>query len=534
MNTRNAKTRQMENQLHLALQELRASREQCELLLKERDDNEKEIISIISKNTQLKSDMVKLHRDYTDILKERDQLQRTFDEFDQCSKEYEESLRLIAALKLQLTEANEQISEFKQNIDNLHALKTQSLFEELVECKFHKTLQPSTTIDLTDDSTTSRTAERITSSRRKLKKYIKINKYIRKVQKLVKTKINIKNYTNVCKEKQELISKIKLYSIEVENMKNCYETEIECLNSEILSLQTSLQIMSNKYQSAGNEIKEHILAMDNLVKSCKYNEERFDSLLKYQTEYQRSLPGSLGTVCVNNTTSSNTSFSLPTLYDSTITKQINLKSNSYNEKNNIIVYSDDIGKNLGISLNNCLKRQQISNYCMPGASFSDIMNKILTSKFNPNSILIIFVGRRGNMNKNQLLKYIEYLNNINVVKVILFTLPYIEGWPQENKLRHNLNLMMHNLTCNNNLNLTFNCKNNNDKFHLIHINNLTKKFLTRDRYYLSKYSLRLVADTLSYYLYFNSANDLATLTPASFEQQNNFTFDLEPVPSNLN
>ncbi|CAK1602594.1 unnamed protein product [Parnassius mnemosyne] len=72
--------------------------------------------------------------------------------------------------------------------------------------------------------------------------------------------------------------------------------------------------------------------MDNLVKSCKYNEERCDALLKYKNEYQRSI--SLGTVCVNNMTSSNTSFSLPKLYDSTITKKINLKSNSYNEQNN--------------------------------------------------------------------------------------------------------------------------------------------------------------------------------------------------------
>ncbi|CAK1598220.1 unnamed protein product [Parnassius mnemosyne] len=99
MNTRTAKTRQMENQLQLALQELKASREQCELLHKERDDNEREIVSIIAKNTQLKCDMVKLHTEYTSVIKERDQLQGTVNEFDQCSKEYEEALRLIAGME---------------------------------------------------------------------------------------------------------------------------------------------------------------------------------------------------------------------------------------------------------------------------------------------------------------------------------------------------------------------------------------------------------------------------------------------------
>ncbi|CAK1597640.1 unnamed protein product [Parnassius mnemosyne] len=278
--------------------------------------------------------MVKLHTEYTFVSKERDQLQRTVDEFDQCSKEYEESLRLIAALQLQLSKANEQIVQLKHYIDNMKASQTQSLFNKLIECESSKALQPSTTIDLTgDDYVTSRTAARTTCSRRKLKKYIKINKCIRKLQKLIKTKINVKNYINVCKEKQELINKLKIYSIEVENMNHCYETDIECLNSTILSLKNSLQILSNKYASAQDEIKEHILAMNDLVKSCKYNEERFDSLIKHQSECQRSIPGSSGTICVNNKVNSKDSLFSPTLYDSAMAKDINLKSNVNIKKN---------------------------------------------------------------------------------------------------------------------------------------------------------------------------------------------------------
>ncbi|CAK1601640.1 unnamed protein product [Parnassius mnemosyne] len=279
---------------------------------------------------------------------------------------------------------------------------------------------------------------------------------------------------------------------------------------------------------------KHILAMNDLVKSCKYNEERFDSLIKNQSEYQRSIPGSSGTICVNNKVNSKTSLFSSTLYDSAMTKDINLKSNVNIKKNKVIMYCDDIGKNLGMMLNNCLKGHMITNYCMPGASFSHIMNKVLASKFCPNSTLIILVGRRGNVNKNQLLKYIDNLNTLNVHKIILFTLPYIQGWPQENKIRYDLNLLMNNFSCNNNLNLTFNCYNYNDRINLIDINNLIKKFLTRDRYYLSKYNLRQIANVLSYYLYINSAKDLATQTSASFEQCNDLTCNLESVPSNLN
>ncbi|CAK1592424.1 unnamed protein product [Parnassius mnemosyne] len=288
----------------------------------------------------------------------------------------------------------------------------------------------------------------------------------------------------------------------------------------------SLQTVSNKYKSAQNEIKEHILAMDNLVKTCKYNEERFDSLVKYQCECQRSMPDSSKSVCADNI--------IPPqkLYDSAIAEDIKIINNSNITKNNIIVYSDDMGKNLGITLNNSLKGQKVTNCCMPGASFSDILNKIIVTKFCPNSTIIIFVGRRGSVNNKQLLRYIEQLNNLNVHKIVLFTLPYIQGLPQENNLRHNLNIQMHNLICNNNLNLTYNSNDNNHKFHVIDINNLIKKFWTKDRYYLSKYNLRLIANVLSYYLLFNSAKFLATKT--AFIEHNHLTFNLESVPTNLN
>ncbi|CAK1585013.1 unnamed protein product [Parnassius mnemosyne] len=73
-------------------------------------------------------------------------------------------------MKLELNEANEQITQFKTYIDNLKASQTQSLFSELVQCDTSRMLQQSATIDLTgDDSSTSENTVRINCSKTKLK-----------------------------------------------------------------------------------------------------------------------------------------------------------------------------------------------------------------------------------------------------------------------------------------------------------------------------------------------------------------------------
>ncbi|XP_047039921.1 uncharacterized protein LOC124644531 isoform X2 [Helicoverpa zea] len=70
--TRKATAKDMEVKLKLALEKLKTSEELCQQLLRERDDSEEEIQKIISKNSELKSQLAELHIQYMDVLDQRD------------------------------------------------------------------------------------------------------------------------------------------------------------------------------------------------------------------------------------------------------------------------------------------------------------------------------------------------------------------------------------------------------------------------------------------------------------------------------
>ena len=152
------------------------------------------------------------------------------------------------------------------------------------------------------------------------------------------------------------------------------------------------------------------------------------------------------------------------------------------------------------------------NYCLPGYSYSDIMQKILSYKFCQDTTLVIFVGNRGNVSKKELITYHNTLCNHGLKKIVMFTFPYSKSLPQEeNAVRYKLNMTLHNLTFY-----------NNDSIHLIDTNNYVSNYfyLTKDRYYLSIYFKRQIAVSLSYYLHI-SAKNLAT-TVAFIEQHPDF------------
>ena len=189
------------------------------------------------------------------------------------------------------------------------------------------------------------------------------------------------------------------------------------------------------------------------------------------------------------------------------------------------MYSDEIGKNMGLRLSRLLG-QTIVNNCMPGASYVDVMEKITTSTFKSNTTLIILVGRRGNANKRSIRKYFSSLNSLpNVIKIILFAFPFCRSTTDtdnnDNKIRHDLNCILHTMTCR-----------HSDKFHFIDTNICISKYfyLTKDRYFLSKYYIRQVAELLSYYI-INSAILFARPTTAPSERD---SFNTDIGIDNLN
>lgn len=130
------------------------------------------------------------------------------------------------------------------------------------------------------------------------------------------------------------------------------------------------------------------------------------------------------------------------------------------------------------------------------------MKEIIKYDFNQDTILLILIGNRGNVNKGELLQYHRTLSNLNLRKIVLFTFPYSKSLPQEeNYFRYNINNTLHNLTFNSNV------------FHLIDINNYIGPnfYLTKDRYlvdrcYLTNYCKRQVAVSLSYYFSITAKN----------------------------
>lgn len=59
-------------------------------------------------------------------------------------------------------------------------------------------------------------------------------------------------------------------------------------------------------------------------------------------------------------------------------------------------------KCMGLQLTQCMG-QAIINYCMPGATYSSILETIISNSFKEKTTLIIFIGRRGNVNKKILI-----------------------------------------------------------------------------------------------------------------------------------
>ncbi|VVC93519.1 unnamed protein product [Leptidea sinapis] len=86
-------------QLKVALKELKLSRELCNQLTSEREENEKILLEALENNTKLKSELSALHLQYDCIIEERDKLQIIIDGFDQCGAEYENTLKRNSILE---------------------------------------------------------------------------------------------------------------------------------------------------------------------------------------------------------------------------------------------------------------------------------------------------------------------------------------------------------------------------------------------------------------------------------------------------
>lgn len=513
MMTRKALSRLEESKLLRALQELKATKVLCDQLTPEREDNEIILEDTLDSNKKLRSELASLHSQYTCAIEERDRLQSIIQGFDQCCIEYEQALKRTSLLEKELCDAHQQITLLEEAVQYSATLKTFSLFDELIPAdREHGQISdagceiPTVIIDLTNSSSVGNVSActKNTLSRNKLKKYVKINKYLNKTKKLLKNQKGVVYRLKNKREKLDLLEQLQVCTLQLENSKLQHESDIQQLQCELASVEDCLTSITTRYEKSQEAMREYSLAMDELLQLSQDNKERYDSLVaNHMCDCQ--LSQNPEPVCATSSTTQ--------LY-------VGLKKCSGNKT---IMFSDEIGKDMGQLLNSRMEDSVINN-CLPNSSLHEVMKMITKYTFKHSSNIIIWLGNRGNINKIELIKYMETLCSLKVNKIVMFTFPYSNSLPQaENYHRYRLNMTLHTISCNNNL------------IHLIDSNNIVSKnyYLTKGRYYLSNYYKRQVAVSLSYY--FNiTAKNLANQT-ASIEQCTDIqNKTLEVSPSHLN
>ncbi|KAF9820087.1 hypothetical protein SFRURICE_015156 [Spodoptera frugiperda] len=190
-----------------------ASKELCDQLLKERDDNEKEFLDVLNNNKKLKCEMAQLHTQHTEAIEARDRLQFVVDGFSQCSIEYEQTLHSKALLEHQLHEANNQISHLEMINHNITASLNNSSLQRIgvspCSQSQHIDLNP-LTIDLTGE------------------------------------------------KRFRLLNQLNIYSSRLNKNNRKYETDTNNLQLELDHLTAKLHTMTNKYSASEKQMREHV------------------------------------------------------------------------------------------------------------------------------------------------------------------------------------------------------------------------------------------------------------------------------------
>ena len=191
----------LETQLKATLQELKTTKELCNKLLLERDEGEVEVKQILDKNSALKCQLAELHSQYTELLNQRDHLQSVVQSLDNYSATYEQALNHISELEHNLNLANTRIDELQQQSECVEAEKTQSLFEELVDAGHTSTSVQCGTCVCGVHNTQNINKNFNLISRNRVKKYIKINRFIERSKRAISGLKKFNKYISTVEER---------------------------------------------------------------------------------------------------------------------------------------------------------------------------------------------------------------------------------------------------------------------------------------------------------------------------------------------
>lgn len=516
MLTRRALARQYDLQLKAALDELQIYKTQNEKLLKEREDSEEEVADVVDRNTELKNQLAALQIEHSAVLAELDQSRATIATFDKCADEYVVVLNRIAELESELREAHTEISNLQHECERHEAAHTQNLYEELVGSLPSAVTDMDQgaglpTVDLTGEDSTMEPSYFV--SNKKLKKYIKIRKFIKRTHKLIGSKNSLQKNVQLVKERNVLINKLKTCSLKLEAKNNLYDSVTQSLQSDISRLELALRDISTKYESSKQEMSEQVRVASKLVDMCHENEERFNSLItnhmcscSHATPLDKSIaalpplapagPG-LRTPPPRRAAPAPLAPRAAPVAPAAETRAPARCSLAAGHGASVaqpgpttVIYSDEIGAGFGAALGQLL-RQKVINHCLRGATLQQIAERLLNDSFDTSTTLIIMLGNSIDIKKSQLEVLLQALSNIEqhgIGKIILCALPYSKIVSDEhNNSISKINAVLYNATC-------YNCN-----YHFFDSNKFIKHFrLYRDRMYLSRKCRLAVAKLLAF------------------------------------
>lgn len=281
--------RDLELKLKSTLHELQSSKQLCTKLLQEREESEVEITRQNSKYLALKEELVMLDISYQDLCAQRDELQRLVDTYTKCHDVHDVALQRIHSLETELAEANEYLQQISERDAQRESENTQALYNEVMS---GVTIP---TIDLTsmsDKTTTTSPPPSLMNSANKIKKYVKTNKYIKKVQKLIKK--NRKSLTNApaIRQKMQLESQVSEYQEELFTCRIDYESTISNLQAQVEDLEMSLLEITCKYSRIQTEYSDCVTTMNELITLGQTNIELVESNIRdmEDCDYRPSQP----------------------------------------------------------------------------------------------------------------------------------------------------------------------------------------------------------------------------------------------------
>lgn len=437
--TRKATAKDMEMKLKQSLIDLKVSRDLCDQLIQEREEGEHEIVKILEKNKELKQELAELHVRYMDVQEKCDLLQQNVDSFSACSNTHEQALNRINFLETSLSEAHNNMKQLQNQLskDNNIDLNSQSLFSEFTYCDSELTADNLTKQLDTCDYSASRMH---VCSIKKLKKYIRISRFINKSKKLIKQQNHLAKHIQLRKERKQLLEKLKYLENCALNSSNNYNNVSVNFETKIDDLEHSMKTMFKNIQSMSQKVLNNQLRANNDMEDmCNFNADRFESLNK-----KRSCRCAIDSDCHNdgkaeclireqrdenisvNLSNNNTELHAvlsDTQFTSESQQEIMFRQCDLVTNNKTLVFSDQIGVGLSSIINNHTSNTVI-NHCMPGAPLSHIVDCICAANTDINTIVILCVGNSNKIKTREIKKYFTKLNNVICKKIIWCALPY--------------------------------------------------------------------------------------------------------------